>query len=356
MPDFWFDVFVLLGAGLLLGALTSLIVLPLCKPLGLIDHPGTALHKQHARPTPLAGGLVILATLIVLLLIFPDLLNPPMRGAVLAGAVILGFGLWDDIAGLSAGVKFVGQFAAAGIAIASGIRIEFLGDVLSGWPSVSDILNLALTVFWLVGVTNAFNLIDSMDGIVAGLSALTAAFFLLVTIESGQAILTHWTAILTGISLALYFWNSPPARYFLGDSGAQTLGFLLAALALLYNPVDKPPASSWFAPILMLGLPIFDTSLVVFSRLRRHLHPFKGNRDHTYHRLMQAGIPSGRAVSLLHLAALTLDIFAILAISLPPLASNSIYFACLLLGGVLVVFLDYNRLFISQPHDNLEKK
>lgn len=356
MPDFLTEIFILLGLGLLLGALTSLIAVPLCKPLGLIDHPGAALHKQHARPTPLAGGLVILASLAVLVPIFPNLFDAEMRGAVLAGAVILLFGVWDDMVGLSAGVKFAGQFIAVSIAIASGINIEFLNDFLPNTPLLSNVLNLTLTVLWLVGITNAFNLIDSMDGIVAGLSALASAFFILVTIESGQPELTQWAAILTGVSLALFFWNSPPARYFLGDSGAQTLGFLLAVLALLYNPANKAPASSWFAPILILGMPIFDTSLVVFSRLRRRLRPFQGNRDHTYHRLMQAGLPSSRAVSLLHLTALALDILALIAISLSPLAANLIFVACLLAGGAFIIILDFNRLFISQPQENLEKK
>lgn len=356
MPDFLTDIFLQLGLGLLLGVLASLSITPLCKPLGLIDQPGTALHKQHTRPTPLAGGLVILASMSILLLIFPTLLDSKMRGAALAGAVILAFGLWDDISGLSAGIKFAGQFLAAGIAITAGIRIEFLSDVLPSLAGATPFLNLAMTVFWLVGITNAFNLIDSMDGLVAGLSALASAFFLLVTLQSGQPELTGWAAILTGLSLALLFWNSSPAHYFLGDSGAQTLGFLLATLALLYNPDNQPPASTWFAPILILGVPIFDTTLVVFSRLRRRLHPFKGNRDHTYHRLVRAGMPSGRAVSLLHLTALMLDTLVILAVSRPPLQANLIFSACLLAGGILAAVLDYNRLFLPQPQDSVETK
>jgi UDP-GlcNAc:undecaprenyl-phosphate/decaprenyl-phosphate GlcNAc-1-phosphate transferase len=200
-----------------------------------------------------------------------------------------------------------------------------------------------------VGVTNAFNLIDSMDGIVAGLSTLASAFFIFVTTASGQPELTLWAAVLTGISLALYFWNMPPARYFLGDSGAQTLGFLLAVLALLYNPVNKDQASSWFAPILILGVPIFDTSLVVFSRLRRHLPPFEGNRDHTYHRLIQCGINSSRAVSLLHIIALALDSLALFALSQHPILANSIFAICLITGASLIYIFDFSEKFIPQP-------
>jgi UDP-GlcNAc:undecaprenyl-phosphate GlcNAc-1-phosphate transferase len=201
----------------------------------------------------------------------------------------------------------------------------------------------------LVGITNAFNLIDSMDGIVAGLSTLASAFFIFLTSTSAQPQLAIWAAILTGISLALYFWNSPPARYFLGDSGAQTLGFLLAVLALLYNPLNKDQASSWFVPILILGVPIFDTSLVVFSRLRRHRPPFEGNRDHTYHRLVRGGMNSSRAVSLIHIIALSLDSIALFALSQIPLLANSIFATCLFTGAGLIYMFDFSEKFISPP-------
>jgi UDP-GlcNAc:undecaprenyl-phosphate GlcNAc-1-phosphate transferase len=184
---------------------------------------------------------------------------------------------------------------------------------------------------------------------VAGLSTLASAFFIFVTSASGQTQLTLWAAILTGISLALYFWNMPPARYFLGDSGAQTLGFLLAILALLYNPTTKIQASSWFAPILIVGVPIFDTSLVVFSRLRRHLPPFEGNRDHTYHRLVKGGMNSSRAVSLLHITALALDSLALFALSQHPILANSIFVICLVVGASLIYLFDFSEKFISQP-------
>ena len=349
MPDMTNN-FIALVLALLAGILTSLVAVPLCKPLGLIDQPGAAPHKQHTRPTPLAGGLVIGMSLLLLILVYPRLASGKMLGAIISAAIILLFGIWDDRAGLSARVKFSGQFLAAGIAIFSGIRIEILSEAnLPGSMFLAQTLNGILTVFWLVGITNAFNLIDSMDGIVAGLSTLASAFFIFVTSVSTQPELTIWAAVLAGISMALYFWNSPPARYFLGDSGAQTLGFLLAVLALLYNPVNKDQASSWFAPILILGVPIFDTSLVVFSRLRRHLPPFEGNRDHTYHRLVRAGMNSTRAVSLLHIIALSLDSIALFALSQHPLIANSIFTACLVIGASLIYIFDFSKKFIDLP-------
>lgn len=349
MPDLTNN-FLQLIAALLVGLLASFAAVPLCKPLGLIDYPGTAPHKLHSRPTPLAGGLVIGVSLLILVLIYPDLISGKMLGAILAAGVILIFGIWDDIAGLSASIKFTGQFIATGIAIYNGIRIEILTETnLPGSALQSEIINSILTIFWLVGITNAFNLIDSMDGIVAGLSTLASAFFIFVTAASLQPQLTIWAAVLTGLCLALYFWNSPPAHYFLGDSGAQTLGFLLAVLALLYNPLNKDQASSWFAPILILGIPIFDTTLVVFSRLRRRLPPFEGNRDHTFHRLMRAGINSSRVVTLLHIIALLLDSIALFTLSQHPLVANLVFAACVLSGISLICILDFSQKFINPP-------
>ena len=349
MPDLN-NIFFALFLALFLGIITSLIAVKLCKPLGLIDNPGAAPHKLHSRPTPLAGGLVVGLSLLILVPIFPRLIEGKMLGAVIASIIILIFGIWDDRAGLSAKIKFSGQFFAAGIAIYSGIRIEILSEALiPGNMPLAQLFNYILTFFWLVGITNAFNLIDSMDGIVAGLSILASAFFIFVTSISGQSELTIWATVLTGISVALYFWNSPPARYFLGDSGAQTLGFLLAILALLYNPVNKDQASSWFAPILILGVPIFDTSLVVFSRLRRHIPPFEGNRDHTYHRMINAGLNSSRAVSVMHIAALGLDGLVLFSLSQQPFLANMIFAVCLILGACLIYLFDYSGRFINPP-------
>ncbi len=349
MPDLTNN-FLQLMMSLFAAILASFIAIPLCKPLGLIDNPGAAPHKLHTRPTPLAGGLAIGMSMLLLVFIYPDLVSGKMLGAIIAAAIILIFGIWDDIVGLSATIKFAGQFVAAGIAIYSGIRIEILTEAtLPGTALQLEIINGLLTVFWLVGITNAFNLIDSMDGIVAGLSTLASAFFIFVTFTSGQPQLTLWAAILAGISLALYFWNSPPARYFLGDSGAQTLGFLLAVLALLYNPVNKDQASSWFAPILILGVPIFDTSLVVFSRLRRHVPPFEGNRDHTFHRLVRGGLNSSRAVSLLHIFALALDSLALFCLSQRPQVANSLFILCLLTAIFFIYILDFSGKFIPPP-------
>jgi UDP-GlcNAc:undecaprenyl-phosphate GlcNAc-1-phosphate transferase len=138
----------------------------------------------------------------------------------------------------------------------------------------------------------------------------------------------------------LYFFNITPAQLFLGDSGAQALGFFVAAAALAYTPVGLPPATSWFVPILLLAIPIFDTTLVTVSRLRRKLPVYKAHLDHTYHRLVALGLSPLRAVLTIHLVAILIDCLAFVAMSLSPLKANILFGMILLAGGVVILFLE----------------
>ena len=192
----------------------------------------------------------------------------------------------------------------------------------------------------IVGITNAFNLIDSMDGLVAGLTFIIASFFTVIVFVAGQILLAQLSGMLIGLSLGLYFYNKPPAHFFLGDSGSQVIGFLLAVIAIMYRPPDLNPESTWFAPILLLGVPIFDTSLVVISRLRRRKPLFQADRAHTYHRLVQRGFSSKQAVFLIHSSALILSFLALLAMFLPPKNAIFLFLLVLLLGSLLVFFFE----------------
>ncbi|MCP4139018.1 MAG: undecaprenyl/decaprenyl-phosphate alpha-N-acetylglucosaminyl 1-phosphate transferase [Chloroflexi bacterium] len=311
------------------------------KKMGAIDVPESATHKKHNTPTPLAGGVVLLFVFPILILL-SSLGKEPLFVALFVGCgIIFFFGIFDDIYGLSAHKKFFGQFCAAGIVAYSGTTIRFLETVnLPFETPIITILNWGLTLFWIVGITNAFNLIDSMDGLVAGLTFIIASFFTFIVFIAGQILLAKLSAILIGISLGLYFYNKPPARFFLGDSGAQVIGFLLAAIAIMYRPPDLNPGSTWFVPVLLLGVPIFDTSLVIISRLRRRKPLFQADRAHTYHRLVQKGFNSKQAVFLIHSSALSLSFLALLAMFLPPKYAIVLFFLVLFLGCILIFFFE----------------
>jgi len=323
---------------LLTGLAVTLALSPLginaARRLGLMDIPGASAHKRHTVPTPLAGGLLLASALGLLMAVF-DLFQPPLLRILLAAGVVLLFGLLDDRFGFSAWQKFAGQTLAALLLMSDGTTIHIF-DALFGSLPFAFWLNQALTLFWLVGIVNAFNLTDSMDGLSSGLAALAFGFYVLFCLASGQHLLAAWSAALLGICLALYAINLTPAHSFLGDSGAQTLGFFLAALGILYDPPQAPQASTWFVPILLVGIPIFDTTLVVFSRFRRGKPVFHADLGHTYHRLVRAGFSPAQAVAALQFVAFSLGNLAYLVIFLPP-AGASLVFGGLMLAALLAL-------------------
>lgn len=297
----------------------------------LIDYPNSSPHKIHQYPISKAGGLAMGLGIVSLNLLSGNRESEIIRAILLASLIIFLFGLWDDTHRLSPLWKLLGQIVGTIILISQGVYIHMLGNML--------ILNLALTLIWVIGITNAFNFVDSMDGLAVGLAAIASAFFMLVTIDAGQPSLSLLSAIILGSSIGMLYFNALPARTFLGDSGAQFLGFILAALGIAYTPPGLPQPSSWFVPILLLGIPIFDTSLVVISRLSQKRPVYQAGLDHTYHRLINLGLPPSRAVLTMHLSAILSGCLAFIALPLPPLWANLIFATALLAGMVLLTWL-----------------
>lgn len=325
---------------------TSYIGIKIARQTKLMDFPGAAPYKQHKIPMPYAGGIALMLSLSILVLV-TGLWRDTNIVRMLVGALfIFGFGIWDDYKRLGALPKSLGQLAVAIFLVSSGLSIKILEShtfFLGGSGPLYVWLDYFLTIFWVVGVTNAFNLVDSMDGLAVGLSGWAFTFFMLATMDSGQNLLSVTSAILVGICLAIYLFNSIPAKMFLGDSGAQTLGFLLAVMAIYYNPVDSFQSSSYLVPILLVGVPIFDTTMVTISRFRRRVPFYKGNRDHTYHRLVALGLEPGHAVYVMHLAALILDCLAFIAVGLPPIWANGVLILTILMGIGLIWFFEKSQ-------------
>ena len=314
--------------------------------LRLIDSPGTAIHKIHTAPKPIAGGIAMFVVLLVTAILFQTGRDHDLLVIMLATLVIFVFSLWDDARNLPPWLKLAGQGLAVVVLIWLGVYIrifespEFFIQLPRAW---AIFCNWILTFLWIIGITNAFNLIDSMDGLAVGLGGIASGFFMLMAFEAGQPMLALQFALLLGVCAGLYFFNSPPAVFFLGDSGAQTLGFLLAVTAILYTPQGANQSSTWMVPVLVLAMPIFDTSMVIISRLRRRHPVYHARLDHTYHRLVYLGVPSTRAVLTLHLAALLFGSLALFVLYQTPFWANVIYILCLLVGAVLIILLDHRE-------------
>lgn len=317
--------------------------------LKLIDHPGSAPHKLHVHATPLAGGLAIISTLLISEWFLGTHIDENVRAALLAAIPVFLFGLWDDYRVLSPPLKLLGQVIAAVVLIFGGVYIRIFESpefFFFGTGPLYLCLDWLLTILWVVGITNAYNFVDSMDGLAVGLGGMAAAFFILLTLDASQQGLAQHSALIVGVCMGLYFYNAPPALLFLGDSGAQSLGLILAALAISYRPQGTFQTSSWLVPVMLFAVPIFDAILVIVSRLRRGRPIYAAGRDHTYHRLLILVESPNRAVLVMQMAAFGFNCLAFLGLNQPPLLANTIFLFAFLLGLVALVFLDQRRYWV----------
>jgi UDP-GlcNAc:undecaprenyl-phosphate GlcNAc-1-phosphate transferase len=212
-------------------------------------------------------------------------------------------GLWDDRWGVPPLFKLLGQIVGALFLVANGVQVQL--------PYLPPWANVAVTMLWLVGITNAFNLLDNMDGLSGGIAAIAAAFFLLMSTFSGQYLVGALAAAVLGACIGFLVYNYNPASIFMGDSGSLFLGFLLASVGIKLRFPDNVTFVTWMIPPLVLGVPLFDTTLVVISRLRRGLNPLTTpGKDHASHRLVNTGMTQREAVLTLYLAAGALGLVA----------------------------------------------
>ena len=242
---------------------------------GTVDKPST--RKIHINPVPLLGGLAIYVAFIVVLLFFGDREYVNQVVGILVGASLMSFmGVVDDRWGLGSYVKLAGQLLAASILVYSGVRVSIFGY----W------LDVAVTLIWVVGITNAMNLLDNMDGLSGGIAMIAATYFTLLAAMSDQYLVGALAAALAGACAGFLYYNWNPAHVFMGDAGSLFLGFMLAAVAIKLRFPSNSVTITWMIPLLVLAVPIFDTTLVFVSRLRRGKNPLTTpGKDHLSHRL-----------------------------------------------------------------------
>lgn len=269
--------------------------------VGMVDLPGP--RKVHLQPIPLLGGVAIYAAVVIAALFST---SGPARNQVfgiLAGATLVAaVGVLDDRGWLHHQIKlFVGMPLAAGILLASGIHAQVFGVLVGGHTGY--LLDAALTLLWVTGITASFSILDHMDGLCAGIAAVASVFFAALALLNGQTLITSLAAAVLGAAAGFLRWNFKPAKIFMGDGGAMFLGFLMATLGLKLRLEQANHLSAWLAPVLILGATIFDTALVSVSRVRRGLLPFAApGKDHAAHRLANLGLGQRGAVLIMYFA------------------------------------------------------
>ncbi len=319
------------GGPLCLSAWATITMRGWARRHGFVDVPGG--HKQHAVPVALGGGLAITAAVALPLLAvaavatlwrdgsapawFPDPLRTHLPGLadrvprllmIVAGALILHvLGLIDDLRPLGAGPKFAAQaLVALGVVAGAGVRLlEFLPAPLS----------VGLTVLWIVLITNAFNFLDNMDGLCAGVAAIAAAIFAASALLAGQLFVPLTALILVGALLGYLPFNFSPATIYMGDAGSMVIGYLLAVLTVLttfYDPARGLQPFGVLAPVVVLGVPLYDVGSVCWHRYRAGSSLIQGDRRHFSHRLVQRGMSPRSAVFTIYLATATTAMSALM--------------------------------------------
>lgn len=260
---------------------------------GVMDAP--AERKLHTNPVPLMGGAAIYLAFIAALLFFGrrGYINEVV--GIFVGATLISLmGLVDDRWGLGSYVKLLGQLIAAGILVYSGVQVHLYGS----W------IDIGLTVVWVITITNALNLLDNMDGLSGGIAMIAAVFFTLLAAMSDQYLVGALAAALAGACAGFLIHNWNPAHIFMGDTGSLFLGFLLAAVGIKLRFPANSDSITWMIPLLVLAVPLFDTSLVFISRLRRGKNPLTTpGKDHISHRLARLTGSRREAVLICYLLA-----------------------------------------------------
>jgi UDP-GlcNAc:undecaprenyl-phosphate GlcNAc-1-phosphate transferase len=273
---------------------------------GIVDSPDGRLKHQR-EPVPYLGGMAIYLSFLGSLA-FTFEFRHDVLGIVLSGTLIIMLGLIDDFGVLSPGTKLTGQCLAVFVLIKSGIRIEI--------ASLPDWIDIALTVFWMIGIINAFNLLDIMDGLSAGVGIISAAFLCAVAILHGDQAIAFMLAALIGSLFGFLRYNWRPASIYMGDSGAMFIGLMLGALSMI-GKYTEGHSVSLLTPVLILGMPIFDTLFVMYIRFLRGLPVFLGSPDHMAIRLRHWGLSVTQVVVISYIGATLLGGIGLLVMAVP---------------------------------------
>jgi len=256
----------------------------------VVDRPNSP-HKSHKKPVPYLGGVAIIIGVMTVSYsasLFSEFTSSTfwLATSVLGPALLLGLiGLWDDIRNLPPLPRFIAQTFAGVFTAGILIITENIGN-----PTGSSIFDSIITVAWIVGICNSINFFDNLDGGAAGAIAISSIALAYLALNGDQYLIAALSVVTTGSTLGFLVWNKSPAKIYMGDAGSLFLGVLLATLTVRFEPTTQTQVSSFLVPVLLLAIPILDTTVAVFSRIRRHLSPFQGGQDHLSHRLIRLGL------------------------------------------------------------------
>lgn len=298
--------------------LVTFIAVPIVKmiaeKIGAVDVPKDG-RRMHKKPIPRLGGLAMIYGFFVSILCFTNDLTPEIRGIMIGCLILGGLGVIDDIHPLSAKLKLAVQIVAAIIPVLSGVTIAFFSVPKfinpSGMLHLNPIVGAVISVFWIIAITNAVNLIDGLDGLAAGVSSIASMSILFIAVINGNSLIAVLAAALVGSCVGFLPFNVNPAKIFMGDTGSTFLGYILATMSI-YGLFKGYALITFVAPFLILGLPIFDTAFAIIRRIIHHRPVMEADRGHLHHRLIDMGFSQKQTVAILYSITSLLGLSAII--------------------------------------------
>ncbi|NLM34853.1 MAG: undecaprenyl/decaprenyl-phosphate alpha-N-acetylglucosaminyl 1-phosphate transferase [Clostridiales bacterium] len=324
---------------ILVSGIIAFLATPLVKKLALkykvVDDPKNN-RKIHKKPIPLLGGLAIYLPFVLLTLIKGPVVTDAEIGIILGATIIIIGGILDDIWELKPFEKLFFQLMAAVVLIIMGVSIQLIANPFTNDISYLDIgyWSVPITIVWVVGITNAMNLIDGLDGLSSGVSLISTITIFIIAVTKDRSNAMYLTAILMGSIAGFLPYNFNPASIFLGDTGAQLLGFLLAAISM-EGAIKSATIFSVVVPILTMGLPIFDTVFAIIRRKVNGRSIMEADRGHLHHRLLDLGLSQRQAVLIMYLISALLSGLAIFSVQLSSFASYYFLLVIIMLIGII---------------------
>ena len=308
--------------GLFIGSfgITSIIT-PLLRVFSLkykifLDYPGE--RKIHKNPTPRIGGVALYLSITIAILsgfilnpVFAKNFNKPIIGLLLGSTIILFGGLYDDLKGLNAKKKFIIQLSAAVVAVLFEIKITAFTNPFGSGPAklYLGFLDIPITLLWIIGLTNAINLIDGLDGLAAGLTFIISLTLFLIALFQQEYFIAFLYIPIVGASIGFLGYNLHPALIFLGDSGSMFLGYILSAIAIIGSQ-KSTTAAALLMPIIAMGIPIADTFFAIIRRLQKKQNVFQADTGHLHHKLLTFGLHQKTAVVIIYAICIILGAIA----------------------------------------------
>lgn len=304
--------------------------------VGAVDHPIEE-RKIHKETVPRLGGLAMYLSFVLALSAMavcqhftksiPFIgFTPELKGILIGSTIILLIGVIDDIRGLSAWTKLLGQLVAASVLVLHGIQIDFIGNPLGGLISIG-LWSVPLTLLWAVGLTNAINFIDGLDGLAAGVSGIATISLFAFAVQTGQTEVATLSIALAGSTFGFLRHNFHPAQIFMGDSGSMFLGFLLASITL-QGVMKSIIAVALLIPIVIMGVPLLDVVSSVFRRYRKGRPAMQADKSHIHHKLLRKGFSHRQTVGIIYAWCVVLSVSAF-AIEMAPQSIRLLVFLVL---------------------------